>query len=83
MWKGQKSNSIQRGTELPNSVPTALLGWLIFKPLTSMWIFFFHSKLRVVAHTFNLVLRRQRQVNLCQFKANLVYKETAQDSRAT
>ena len=36
----------------------------------------------VVAHAFNPALKRQRQVALCEFKANLVYK-TRTGSKAT
>ena len=28
----------------------------------------------MVAHTFNLSFRRQRQVDLCEFEASLVYQ---------
>jgi hypothetical protein len=36
-----------------------------------------------VTHTFNLVLRRQRQADLCEFEASLVYRASSRTARAT
>ena len=37
----------------------------------------------VVAHTFNPTLGRQRQVDLCEFEANLVYSASSRTAKAT
>ena len=36
----------------------------------------------VVAHAFNPVLRRQRQIDLCEFEASLIYKASSRTAMA-
>ena len=42
-----------------------------------------HERLGVVMLPFNTVLRRQRQLDLCEFKASLVYKVSSGTHRET
>ena len=37
----------------------------------------------MVAHAFNSSTRRERQVDLCEFKASLVYRASSRTARAT
>ena len=37
----------------------------------------------VVAHTYDPALRRQKEVDLCEFKAILVYIKSSRPARAT
>ena len=40
-----------------------------------------HLRLGVEAHTFNRALRRQKQADLCEFEASLIYRVSSRTAR--